>query len=487
VRTYRTQQSEVRALRGVAAGFAGGALNALIGPSGSGKSTLLRLLGGLDLPDAGEIEVHGYLVSALGAGARRRFRRASMWFVFQQPSDNFYPRLSIAEQFPNAREAWQVLDELGIGERLDHAPEALSGGEQQRAAFAQAVGAGANLVLADEPTAELDGPSARAVIAVMRALVERGTTVIAATHDPDVVAAADHVIALDHGLVKQHSPQPATGSRGEHVETPPGLVWKDRARPAGVACGPRRTTQLATANRARQASKSPPSADGILAAHHLHKQYRRGDELVHAVRDVSLSLHPAEVVGIVGRSGSGKSTLLNLLAGWEWPDHGTLTWPSSHPSDDPRVLAPPPWSIVAVVPQHLGLMSELTVRENVELPRRLASYDELENSHIDELLERLGLAELQVRYPSETSVGEQQRTALARALAVLPRVLLADEPTAHQDEQSAQAVFETIAWSSEGGTCCVVATHDASIEAYLDRALLMRDGGLVSAPGSWVS
>ena len=188
VRTYRTRSSEVRALHGVTSEFVPGHVNALVGPSGSGKSTLLRLLGTLDLPNAGLIEAGGQIVSSLGARRRRRFRRNAVWFVFQQPSDNFFPRLTLAEQLPTTDpDAWRILERLGIGERMRHRPEALSGGEQQRAAFAQAVGAGAALVLADEPTAELDSDSGGAVISVMKALAARGVTVIVATHDPAVV------------------------------------------------------------------------------------------------------------------------------------------------------------------------------------------------------------------------------------------------------------------------------------------------------------
>jgi putative ABC transport system ATP-binding protein len=225
-------------------------------------------------------------------------------------------------------------------------------------------------------------------------------------------------------------------------------------------------------------------ADILLTAEHLFKQYERGEEVVHAVEDVSLSLFSSELVGVVGRSGSGKTTLLSLLAGWEQPNQGSITWPGLQLPEDDGGLQAPPWSVVAVVPQHLGLMDELTVRENVELPRRLAGALHDDDVAVDELLERLGLGDLAARFPSETSVGEQQRVAMARALSILPRLLLADEPTGHQDEKSAQAVFETLAWASENGTCCVVATHDASIDPFLDRVLSMRDGRLESTGGA---
>ena len=461
-------------------------MNALVGPSGSGKSTLLRLLGALDVPSAGVIEAEGRILSSLGARGRRRFRRSSVWFVFQQPSDNFFPRLTLAEQLmTDDPEAWRVLDQLGIAERLRHRPDALSGGEQQRAAFAQAAGAGAELVLADEPTAELDSDSGRAVISTMASLARRGVTVIVATHDPAIVAAADHVIALDHGRVSHESQflgRPTSVSTESSAE----LIWTDR----GLSRATTGTASLPLPVEAFEVGRSPVPAsatqardpmDIVLTADHLHKQYERGEEVVHAVEDVSLSLYSSELVGIVGRSGSGKTTLLSLLAGWERPDRGSIAWPGLELPGEAGHLQAPPWWVVAVVPQHLGLMDELTVRENVELPRRLAGARHDDDFPVDQLIERLGLTELAARFPSETSVGEQQRVALGRALSILPRLLLADEPTGHQDEKSAQAVFETLAWASENGTCCVVATHDPSIDPFLDRKLSMQDGRLTGA------
>jgi putative ABC transport system ATP-binding protein len=458
-------------------------VNALVGPSGSGKSTLLRLLGALDVPNAGIIEQEGQILSSLGARGRRRFRRRSVWFVFQQPSDNFFPRLTLAEQLmTDDPEAGRILDQLGMAERLLHRPEALSGGEQQRAAFAQAVGAGAGLVLADEPTAELDSDSGGAVISAMASLARRGVTVIVATHDPAVIAAADHVVALDHGRISQESQLHGTPT-GVSTESAAGLIWTDRglsrASPGTASPPPpveevevERTFAPASATQARDPMKIVVTAD------HLHKQYERGEEVVHAVEDVSLSLHSSQLVGIVGRSGSGKTTLLSLLAGWERPSQGSIAWPGLELPGEAGELQAPPWWVVAVVPQHLGLMDELTVRENIELPRRLAGARHDDHVPVDELIERLGLTDLTARFPSETSVGEQQRVAMGRALSILPRLLLADEPTGHQDETSAQAVFETLAWASENGTCCVVATHDSSIEPFLDRKLSMQDGRL---------
>ena len=116
------------------------------------------------------------------------------------------------------------------------------------------------------------------------------------------------------------------------------------------------------------------------------------------------------------------------------------------------------------------------MRENVALPERLGRPSSEDAARTGELLERLGLSQLADRLPAEVSIGEQQRTALARALALRPALLLADEPTGHQDEEWAKAVFATIRWTANEGTSCLVATHNAQIVAFADRVLGIRDG-----------
>ena len=210
----------------------------------------------------------------------------------------------------------------------------------------------------------------------------------------------------------------------------------------------------------------------VVEAGGLRKSYRRGPEEVRALRQADLALHPGELVALVGPSGSGKTTLLNLLCGWEQPDGGRLTWPST-PSQRVR-----PWHEVAVVPQDLGLVGELTVAENVLLPLWLAGRLDGGRAEAAALLERLGLARHGDRLPAEVSLGERQRAALARAMVVGPRLLLADEPTGHQDADWATAVFDALRGLAGLGSCCLVATHSEEFLALADRVLTISDGQL---------
>jgi len=452
VKTYRTPTGAVHALRGITLAFPAGALTAVVGPSGSGKSSLLRVLTGIDRATSGEVWVGARNLAKTSAHGLRGLRRDVVGYVFQRPSDNFLPNLTIGQHLRLAAGGsgisgnGDILGRLGLGHRIDHLPDELSGGEQQRAAFAQAVVAGAAVVVADEPTAELDSESGALVMDGVRALMDTGVTVVVATHDAAVRTLADEVIELEHGRLKGTDPDPSRGYTPASRYPSAGRLHFD-------------------------------DLEATVSVHELTKIFRHhGGDVVHAVEAVSFEARPGEIVGLVGRSGSGKTTLLNVIAGWERPTSGEVRW------HEPVDVSSPPWSAVATVPQKLGLMEELTVEENIAYPARLAGTLDERADEIEELIGVLGIGELRSRYPREASVGEQQRTAIARALAVPTSVLLADEPTAHQDTASAERVFSGLRKAADAGTAVIVATHNPEVVRHLDRVLTMADGRISEAP-----
>jgi putative ABC transport system ATP-binding protein len=453
-RRYRTGSGEVRALRGVTARFESGVMTAVVGPSGSGKSSLLRLLAGVDRPTSGSVWVGGIRVDRSSARARRRLRRHVVGYVFQRSSDNFFPHLTIREHLTlvtrgrSPGPALELVRSLGIDGRLDHRPAELSGGEQQRAAFAVAVSSGARLLVADEPTAQLDDESSEELMRHIRVLPEQGITIVVATHDPLVRTAAGAVVELDHGTLKGNTNRAPFAS------------------PARVAPATK------VLPRVRREAGVP-----LLRIEGLGRSFHRSGEVIHAVDSAEFTLSSSEFVALTGRSGAGKSTLLHLLAGWEEPDRGRIQWLKGSRE------AMRTWSELAILPQQLGLLDELTVRENVEFPVRLGGGLDVASSAVREVLEGLGLEAVEERYPPEISVGEQQRTALARALVLSPLVLIADEPSGHQDAGWAAGVFGAIAQAADEGSGCLVATHDRSARRYADRELVMRDGRLGATGG----
>ncbi|HYY09290.1 MAG TPA: ABC transporter ATP-binding protein [Kineosporiaceae bacterium] len=212
VRIFRTADVEVQALQGLDLHLDHGEFVAVVGASGSGKSTLLAILSGLDAPTAGRVEVAGVDLTGLRGAQRVRYQREVVGFVWQQTSRNLLPYLTAAENVglplvlsrvkaaERARRAAELLDLLGVGDRAGHRPSELSGGEQQRVALAVALANRPAVLLADEPTGELDEATSHDVFdAIRSANRELGVTVLVVTHDALVSEQVDRTVAIRDG------------------------------------------------------------------------------------------------------------------------------------------------------------------------------------------------------------------------------------------------------------------------------------------------
>lgn len=223
VKIYKANDLEVVALQGLDLHVPRGEMLALVGPSGAGKSTLLNILGGLDEPSAGRCDVAGVDLTRLTRRERLLYRRRIVGHVWQQTSRNLLNDMTLLDNvitpmmlagYPASRRrgrAQELLQLVGLGDRLDHKPERLSGGEQQRGALAVALANEPPLLLADEPTGELDSVTATEVLKLLRRLnAELGLTTIVVTHDPHVAEAMDRSVAIRDGR---------TSTEVRHAET----------------------------------------------------------------------------------------------------------------------------------------------------------------------------------------------------------------------------------------------------------------------------
>jgi putative ABC transport system ATP-binding protein len=219
-RVYGEGDTAVRALRGVGVEIESGQLTAVMGPSGSGKSTLMHILAGLDKPTSGSVRIDGTEITTLGDNDLTRLRRKHIGFIFQffnllpmlTARDNVLLPMTIAGEKPDPDYFDELIERVGLGDRLSHRPAELSGGQQQRVAIARALVSRPTVIFADEPTGNLDSKTSGEILELMRGSVdEYGQTTVMVTHDARAASMADRVLFLADGeIVKE------TGQTSQH-------------------------------------------------------------------------------------------------------------------------------------------------------------------------------------------------------------------------------------------------------------------------------
>ena len=218
----------------------------------------------------------------------------------------------------------------------------------------------------------------------------------------------------------------------------------------------------------------------------VHRTHGTGEAAVHALRGVSLEVHPGELVAVMGPSGSGKSTLLNVAGGLDRPTQGRVTIGDTDLSElDARGLAKLRRRRVGFVFQDYNLIPSLTAAENVSLPLELdGERVRTARRRAREALGLMGLMDLADRYPDAMSGGQQQRVAIARALVGTRRLVMADEPTGALDSHTGEDVLRVLRQRCDEGASGLLVTHESRYAGWADRVVFLRDGVVVDATGS---
>jgi ABC-type lipoprotein export system ATPase subunit len=483
---YPTGHGHVAALRGLTLDVAPGERVVIHGPNGSGKTTLMRVLAGECDPSAGTVRVCGVDLAGAPERDRRLLRSRRLGLIDQHHGRTLRPELSTVDNValqlrlagitpvPARARAAELLDGLGLGYLIGRPAAALSSGEAQQVAVCAAVAHRPALVLADEPTGQLDRDTADLVYDLLATATEDAALVLV-THDVQAIRVADRIVRIRDGrLSEEWTPADA----GDETLVVDDRGWLRLPEPLRVHTGVTSRVRAAAGTGSIVLTPTAAAPAGGPAVTHAAPRIpgervvraevtvdRGGRRVLDAVR---LDLHRGTLGVVSGRSGSGKTTLLRVLAGLERPDAGSVRILGTDLGDlDRSALAGLRRRHVAVCGQRPVLVETLDVVGNLELVRQARGL----SGSVEAWLDALGLAALRHRPVRVLSGGERQRVAVARVLAVQPAVALLDEPTSQQDEANAHRVVAVLAQAARQGAAVLAASHDPVLTEAADAVL----------------
>jgi ABC-type lipoprotein export system ATPase subunit len=495
---HRSGQGDAAALQGADLKLGGGEVLCVLGPSGAGKSTLLRVIAGLQTPSAGVVRVLGADIGRRGERARAAFRYRHLGLLGQTSEGLLSPDLSVAEavEMPLAlrgeksagvRRARvdELLDAVGLRDRRHAVPRELSGGERQRAALCAAIAHRPTLLLADEPTGELDVSSAEEILRLIPDLATAARmSVIIATHDQSVTTFADRTVTIAGGRIaeeRRDGEASVVVSRGGWMRLPPrlrsgsGIGTRARvdAMTHGLSIRPAGGPEPGLAALSTPVDLPTDSTPARVELERVGFAFAdNGRERV-VLADLNHKFASGAMTVISGRSGSGKTTLLRLIAGLERPDSGELLIDGQPlTTADREDLATLRRQRIGYMPQESTAIGFLSAQENVVFALRLRGVDHDDAAErARAVLAALSLSERVRQRVARLSAGETQRVALARALASSRGLLILDEPTSRLDEVNASTIAALLAGAARAGQTIICATHDPQLISQADEVL----------------
>jgi ABC-type lipoprotein export system ATPase subunit len=489
-KAYETGAKPFMALRNVNLNINQGEFLGITGKSGAGKTTLLSMISGVSDLTSGKVQFYGgengpLSIHDLSEDRLAEWRGKNVGIVYQ--SFELMPTLSLLENVMlppdflgsyrpkmSKTRAMELLELVEIGAHAYKIPAHISGGEQQRVAIARAMVNDPALIIADEPTGNLDSVTAETIYQLFEKLVDQGKTIVMVTHDEGLAARFSRRMQIVDGVLGHPSDfevlsrdNSAFLVREEGDERSIGDIAKN-LEPAGAAYAAR--------------SDRPGSDHPAVVLHGVDKIFKSPAGEFQALKSIDLQLNYGQFVSIVGKSGSGKSTLLNMITGIDHPTTGEVIVGGQYIyqlSKSDRAL----WRgrNMGVVFQFFQLLPTLSLLENTMLPMdycNMYSFNERPKRAM-ELLSMVGLAEYAHKLPGSVSSGQQQSAAIARALANDPDLILADEPTGNLDSRSAANILNLFEQMADDGKTILIVTHDPSITQRTDQTIILSDGEII--------
>jgi energy-coupling factor transport system ATP-binding protein len=455
--SYTYPGSESPALGGINLDIRRGEIVFVTGPTGAGKTTLCLAASGILHHDYGGIlegsmtilgkDVRDYPgMAGIGRNVGVVFDDAEAQLIFSTVEEEVasgLENLGLSREEMHRRLS-RVMEATGIVDLADRAPHTLSGGQKQRVAIAATLALGTEILILDEPTAELDAEATGAISALLRRLSEEGTAVLIVEQKLDDLAGiADRMILIEGGVVTRE------GSPGEVLQRPEGAV-RPPARPREGAAAP------------------------IISIRGLTHRY----DGVTALEGVDLDVAPGEIVAVVGENGSGKTTLVKHLNGLLRPTTGSVFVDGLDAAT----------TRVSDLARHVGLVFQNpdtmlfaeTVEEEVAFGLLNINPGAPRATGVDAALREVGLLHRKAAYPRSLSRGERQRLAIACVIAMRPKVIVLDEPTTGLDARESAEIMAILGRLRWDGHTIVMVSHDMRlVENYADRIIRMEQGRIV--------
>ena len=498
VKAYATGDGQFVALENVNLDIYQGEFLGITGKSGAGKTTLLNMISGVSELTSGEVHFFGngtgsksspISIHSLNEDALALWRGKNLGIIYQ--SFELMPSLSLVENVmlppdllggyhpvTSKARALELLDQVDILEHAYKIPAHISGGQKQRVAIARALVNDPPLIIADEPTGNLDSVTAETIYQIFEQLADQGKTIVMVTHDESLTPRFSRRMHIVDGVVGTLADfdilkDQKTKFMSKRKEDESALTKADESDLL--------TSDAPKIEFASSSSLHRPEHPAIVLQD-VDKVFESPAGKFQALKSIDMQLNYGQFISIVGKSGSGKSTLLNMITGIDHPTSGEVIVGNQRiyeMSKSDRAL----WRgrNMGVVFQFFQLLPTLTLLENTMLPMDYCKVYPV-NKRPDramELLQMVGLEEHAHKLPASVSSGQQQSAAIARSLATDPMLILADEPTGNLDSRSAENILYLFEQMAVQGKTILIVTHDPSITQRTDQTIILSDGEII--------